>query len=78
MWLYLWPCHLDKNSNLVVAMVDYNWDTWDDGVASEITHNILANPDGSRTNNHAPRAGHDMSLVLAHLAKLFFVYFYSL
>jgi len=70
MWLYLWPCHLDKNSNFIVAMVNCNWNTWNDGVASEITHNILWNSDGTHTKHHAPKAGNDMSLVLAHLTKV--------
>ena len=41
MWLHLWPCHVDEHDKLVVAMVDCNWNTWDEEVASEITHNIL-------------------------------------
>ena len=75
MWLHLWPCHLDKNDNLVMAMVDCNWNTRDDGVVSEITHNILWNFDGKRTIKHAPKAGHDMSLMLAHLTKVIFFIF---
>ena len=43
MWLHLWPCHVDNNDNLVVAMVDCNWNTWDESVSVEITHSILAN-----------------------------------
>ena len=45
MWPYVWPCHVDKNGKLVVAMVDCNWNTWDESVTSEITHNILWNFD---------------------------------
>ena len=70
MWPFLWPCYEDKDGKLVVAMVACNWNTWDERVASEITHNILANFDGKKTKNHAPKAGHDMSLVLVHLAKV--------
>jgi hypothetical protein len=70
MWLYLWPCHLDKNNNFVVGMVNCNWNTWNDKVASEITHNILWNSDGTHTKHHVPKAGNDMSLVLAHLTKV--------
>ena len=70
MWPFLWPCHEDKDGKLVVAMVDCNWNTWDERVASEITHNILAIFYGKKTKKHAPKAGHDMSLVLVHLAKV--------
>ena len=70
MWLYLWPCHVDENGKFVVGMVNCNWNTWNVKVASEITHNILWNSDGTHTKHHVPKAGNDMSLVLAHLTKV--------
>ena len=70
MWPFLWPCHLDENNKLVVGMVNCNWNTWNNKVASEITHNILWNSDGTHTKHHVPKAGNDMSLVLAHLTKV--------
>ena len=62
MWLYLCPCHVNKKADLVVAMVDRNWNTWDEPVAVEIMHDILANLDGGLTTDHQPRAGHDISV----------------
>ena len=61
---------MDENDKFVVGMVNCNWNTWNDKVASEITHNILWNSDGTHTKHHVPKAGNDMSLVLAHLTKV--------
>ena len=47
-------------SLITVCGFDYNRNTWDDSVTSEIMHNILANYDVPHTRNHAPRAGHDI------------------
>ena len=60
----------ERASELIVAMVDCNWNTWDEGVPMEITHNILANFYGVITTDHPPRAGHDMSVILAYSTKV--------
>ena len=53
-----------------MAMVGCNWNTRDEPVSMEITHNILDNCDRGLTTDHQPRARHDMSIVMAHVAKV--------
>ena len=84
MWLYLWPVYVNENDNLVISMVDCNWNVWDEKLGLEITLNILNNADGKKTLLHAPSAGHDMTILMAHAYKvclcnyLHFVFFYRL
>ena len=70
MWLYLWPLYVDEKDNLVVSMVDCNWNAWDSKVALEVTLNILANADGKHTKLHEPNAGDDMSVLMAHVHEV--------
>ena len=54
----------------MVSMVDCNWNAWDSKVALEVTLNILANADGKLTKLHEPKAGHDMSVLMAHVHEV--------
>ena len=51
-------------------MVDCNWNVWDEPVSMEIMHNILANFNGGLTTDHQSRAGHEMSIVMAHVQEV--------
>ena len=70
MWLFLWPCYVNKKKELVIANVDCNWGTWKKHVGDEITCNIIINAHGDKTKTHEPRAGHDMAAFLAHVYKV--------
>ena len=64
-------------------MVDCNWNVWNEDLGLEITLNILANADGTHTKFNAPYAGHDITILMAHVKKvrlcnyLHFVNFYK-
>ena len=70
MWLFLWPCYINANEELVIANVDCNWNTWKQHVKLEITCNIIINAHGDKTKTHEQRAGHDMAAFLAHVYRV--------
>ena len=84
MWLYLRPLYVNNGGELVVSNVDCNWNVWDEVLGKEITLNILHNADEKHTKLHAPFAGHDMTILMAHVQRvrlcnyLHFVYFYKI
>ena len=69
MWLYLWPTYT-KDGKIVIANVDCNWNAWNLATGLEITWNIIDNFKGDKTSSHEPVAGHDMSVFLAYVNKV--------
>ena len=70
MWPFLFPCHVNDHDELVISMVDCNWNSLAEATADEITANILMNWDGNSTKSHEPKAGNDMSAFMAFMEEV--------
>ena len=77
MWIYLYPCHVNKERKVIVSAVNCNWNTHNEKVSQEIAANILLNHDGKSTKNHEPIAGNDMSVLLAHMNEVRLLFNFS-
>ena len=70
MWPFLFPCHVNVHNELVISMVDCNWNSLAEATADQITANILMNWDGNSTKSHEPKAGNDMSAFMAFMEEV--------
>ena len=70
MWPFLFPCHVNVHNELVISMVDCNWNSLAEATADEIAGNILMNWDGNSTKSHEPKAGNDMSAFMAFMEEV--------
>ncbi len=70
MWPFLFPCHVNVHNELVISMVDCNWNSLAEATADQIAGNILMNWDGNSTKSHEPKAGNDMSAFMAFMEEV--------